>query len=403
MAARRELDEREVLGLGYLKKVLPLFERLHENGCQRDKAGNRRLHMDQYCALVLLFLYSPMVDSLRAIQRVSELKKVRQRLGCGRVSLGSLSEATRVFDPEPLKQIIGELADRVEPVRDVSRGHVDHLLTAVDGTLCGVLPRIARAAHTGAKTTRDPNASAWRLHTHFDIDRSVPKRIDVTVGRNGGKTDERQVLRDRLQSDHCYVMDRWYAQRSLFNEVHAKGSSYVCRLRDNSRFETHQRRELTDADRAAGVLSDEVVTLGTAEKTDHPTRLVCVRTTPHAKRGTHGKGSTGPASDGVLRLATNLLDPPAEIIAAIYRRRWAIEVFFRFFKHALGCRHLIARDREGIEILAYCAIIACLLLSLTTGRKPTKPTFEMLSWYMVGLANEEELLAHLKKLKRHAE
>lgn len=403
MSGKRELDEREVLGLGYLKKVLPLFDRLHENGCQRDKSGNRKLHMDQYCALVLLFLYSPMVDSLRAIQRVSELKKVRKQIGCGRVSLGSLSEATRVFDPEPLKEIIGELADQVEPLEDISQGQVDHLLVAVDGTLCGVLPRIARAAYTRSKSIRNPYASAWRLHTHFDIDRSVPKRIDVTVGRNAGKSDERNVLRSQLQSDHCYVMDRWYAARQLFNEIHAASSSYVCRVRDNSRFEVHQTRELTAADRDAGVLSDEVVTLGIAEKTDHPTRLVCVRATPHAKRGTHGKGSTGPASDGVLRIATNLLDPPAEIIAAIYQHRWSIEVFFRFFKHALGCRHLIAQDQEGIEILAYCAIIACLLLSLATGRKPTKPTFEMLSWYMIGLADEEELLAHLKKLKPHAE
>jgi hypothetical protein len=45
------------------------------------------LHMDQYCALILLFMFSPVVDSLRSIQRVSALRKVQKLLGCGRASL----------------------------------------------------------------------------------------------------------------------------------------------------------------------------------------------------------------------------------------------------------------------------------------------------------------------------
>ena len=54
--------------------------------------------------------------------------------------------------------------------------------------------------------------------------------------------------------------------------------------------------------------------------------------------------------------------------------RWAIEIFFRFFKHLLGCRHLLSHSQNGIEIQAYCAINACLLISLWTGRKPTLRT-----------------------------
>lgn len=386
MRSSRELDEREVTGLKHLKRVLPLFARLRENGCQRDKAGNRRLLMDQYCALVLLFLFNPIVDSLRAVQRASDLKKIKRRLGCGRASLGSLSEATRVFDPEPLREIIGELSEQVPPASNLRRGQVKHVLTAVDGTLCRTLVRLVEA-------TAAEGHGHWRLHTQFDIDRSVPVRIDVTAGRNGGQGDEREVLRKNLQPDRCYVMDRWYAQRSLFNQVHATGSSYVCRVRDNSRFVLEEERPLTNESRAAGVLSDKLVQLGKHERTDHPVRLVSVRTTPQPRQG----GRT--ASDGVLRIATNLMDPPAEVIAELYRSRWQIEVFFRFFKHVLGCRHLIARDKEGIEILAYCAIIACLLMALATGGKPTKATYELICWRMVGVATDEELLEHLKKLK----
>ena len=395
------IREEDVQGLKYFRKLWPLFERLHEVGCQRDKAGNRELFMDQYCSLVLLFLFNPCVRSLRALQQASELKNVQRKLGCGRSSLGSLSEATDVFDPERLRQIIGTLAAEVKPSRDRADDLVQHVVTAVDGSVVQTLSTIAKAAYL--KTKNGDSRSAWRLHTHFEVDRGVPTRIDVTSGKNGGKTDEKNVLRAHLEADRCYLMDRWYAQFTLFNEIHALGSSYVCRVRDNSRYEVVQQRPLSAAAHAAGVLSDAVVTLGAtspaADRPDHPIRLVQVACTPHQKTGGRKGGTAGPPSDGILRIATTLLDPPAEIIAELYRQRWTIEIFFRFFKHVLGCRHLLSTARAGIEIQTYMAIIACLLLALWTGGKPTLRTYEMVCLYLQGWADEEELLAHLEKLK----
>ena len=78
--------------------------------------------------------------------------------------------------------------------------------------------------------------------------------------------------------------------------------------------------------------------------------------------------------------------------------RWAIEIFSRFFKHVLGCRHLLSYCQNGIELQTYSAIIACLLISLWTGRKPTLRTYEMPCWYFTGMADEEELLAHIERL-----
>ena len=75
MAGKRRDDVREedVTGLKYFDKLAPLLARLHEIGCERDKAGNRKLHFDQYTMLLLLFLFNPMVRSLRAIEQASEL------------------------------------------------------------------------------------------------------------------------------------------------------------------------------------------------------------------------------------------------------------------------------------------------------------------------------------------
>lgn len=400
---RAKLREQDVTGLKYFDKLAPLLERLHDDGCARDRAGNRTLHYDQYCLLILLYLFNPIVTSLRGLQQASELAKVQKKLGCARAALGSLSEAASVFDPERLQAIVAELGSELRPVaRDPRMRDVPGALVAVDGTLLSALPKLMEAS---CRKRRAGNGLVkWRLHTHFEVDRYVPTRIEVTPD-GGGQYDERAVLERTIESDRTYVMDRGYAKFALFNRIVAAGSSYVCRLRDNSAYETLESRPLSDADRALNVLDDQIVVLGQSGKADarpnHPVRLVTVRISPHASRGKYRGGSTGPGSDGILRIATNLLDAPAEVIALIYIYRWTIEIFFRFFKHVLGCRHLLSHSQSGIEIQAYCAIIACLLISLWTGRKPTLRTYEMICYYFCGLADEEELLRHLDKLKSH--
>lgn len=401
---REEIQAKDIGGLKYFAKLRSLLTRLHDVGCQRDRAGNRHLHMDEYCMLVLLYLFNPVVRSLRAIQQASELRKVQRKLGCSRASLGSLSEATDVFDPERLKQIIAELGQQLQVLgRDPRLTEIRQALTLVDGTLLDALPRLADASLQDSRAAKA--RCKWRLHTHFEVDRHVPIRMDLTEGTNTGEAEERTVLRRTLAADCCYVMDRGYVDFTLFNAIVRMESSYVCRLRDKTCYEVLEERPLDEAARQADVVFDGRVRLGFAamkeeKRVDHPHRLVIVRITPHQKRGKRLGGSCGPRSDGYLRIVTNLLDVPAEVIALIYRYRWVIEVFFRFFKHLLGCRHLLSQDPVGIQIQTYCAIIACMLISLWTGRKPTLRTYEMLCYYWIGWAEEDELLAHLARLHK---
>ena len=387
-------------GLKYFEQLAPLLARLHDVGCERDQAGNRELHYDQFCLLLLLGLFNPVVDSLRGLQQASELETVQQRLPVGRVSLGSLSEASRLFDAALLKPIIEELGAQLQPLgRDQRLAAIPLTLTLVDGTLLSALPLLIQAMWL--KEQKGSGLVKWRLHTHFEVDRFVPIRIDVTPD-GGGDHSERSVLEASLEADRLYVLDRGYAKFRLFNRIVARLSSYVCRLRDNSAPQVLEERPLTAADRAAGVLSDQLVQFANGkseDRPDHPVRFVCVVTSPHTSRGKYRGGSTGPGSDGVLRIATNLLDVPAEIISLIYRFRWLIELFFRFLKQIMGCRHLYFRSQNGIELQAYCAIIACMLICLWTGRKPTKRTYEMVCYYFLGMASEAELLKHIEKLK----
>jgi hypothetical protein len=405
MDAAEPLRETDLQGWKYFRRLTPLLRRLHDDGCARDKAGNRTLHFDHYCTLLLLSLFSPLARSLRALSQASELHKVQQQLGVPRASLGSLSEAARVFDPDLLVPLIGDLAGELRPrATDPRFQDVRHLITAVDSTLVKTLPCLTEARWS---KTKDGQARPyWRLHTHFEVDRHLPVRIDATDPGGSGQSDEKDVLRQHLQADHCYVMDRWFAQFRLFDDIVAAQSSYVCRIRDNSNFEVEEERPLADAARAAGVVQDAVVRLGMGSKPaarpHHQVRLVVVAVSPHEKRGGRKGKTAGPPSTGRLLIATSLLDVPAEVIALIYRHRWMIEIFFRFLKHVLGCRHLLSASPDGIAIQAYCALIACLLISLWTGRKPTLRTYEMLGWYFLGWASEEELLAHLEKLKKQA-
>lgn len=396
--AASTIQAKDVRGLKYFDQLAPLLERLHDVGCQRDRAGKRTLHYDQYCMLILLFFFNPVVKSLRGLQQASELQQVQQKLGCPRTSLGSLSESVAVFDPERLQEVIAELGGQLQPLaRDPRLKDLRHTVTLVDGTLLTLLPHLTEAAFRPSRAT---GKVQWRLHTHFEVERHVPSRIDVTPN-GGGDHDERAVLERTVEADRLSVMDRGYAKFALCNRSVEAGSGYVCRVRDNSVYEVLEERPLTPAADAERVLSDQVIRLGCASpsgRPEHPVRLITIRMKPHHQTS----AAAGPGCDGVLRLVTTLLDVPAEVIALLYHYRWTIEIYFRFLKQILGCRHLLSGSRHGIDIQTYCAIIACLLLSLWTGRKPTLRTYEMVCWYFSGVADLDELLAHLEKLKKRA-
>lgn len=371
-----------------------MLESLRDTGCQRDRAGNRKLHMDQYISLLLLYMFNPICTSLRAVQQASELKKVQRKLGCPRASLGSLSEAATVFDSALMEEIVTDLAAQLRPIS--SHAKLDDLtgiLTAVDGTLINALPKMTWAFYRSEQ-------NAVKAHTQFDIEKYVPVKMTITEGN----TSEIEVLAQSLEPGRIYVKDRGYASLALFQQILDNHSSFVCRVRDNSVYECLQEYELTPDALAAGIVFDKKVRLGCDRKTKEqlsvPVRLIAIKCTPHKKRYKIGRG--GPEQGETLLVATDIFDQEADVIALIFKHRWAVEIFFRFFKHVLGCRHLLSCDRNGIELQAYAAIIACMLITLWTGRKPTLRTYEMLCWYFTGMADEEELIRHIRRLQKIA-
>lgn len=396
-----QIEERDIVGLKHFAKVRKLLQSLHKTGCHRDRSNNRSLHMDEYCLGVLLSMFNPTITSLRGIQQASELRNVQKKLGIKCASLGSLSESVSVFDPEPLKEIAVHLARQIPDQSSDDFAQVKQTITAVDGSVIETLGRIAELAWVPKKG--GDYKYAYRLHTQFEVLRGVPNRIDVTSSNPKGKADERAVLAVTLEPGRCYLKDRGYAKFTLWNDINAIGSTYVGRIRDNSVYEILQPLEPSDDDVAEGVLSDQIVTMGASSKLgkgpDHKVRVVEVQATQHTSRSKYKGGSTGHSSDGKMRIATNMLDLPAELISKLYRLRWMIELFFRTIKTMLHCHHLLSTKRNGVEIQAYMAIIACLIILIYTGSTPDKRTFEMICLYLQGWAELDELQAHIEKLK----
>ncbi|MFN2182215.1 MAG: IS4 family transposase [Candidatus Promineifilaceae bacterium] len=391
---RHKIKEHELQGFKYFKAISGMLESLHQAGCQRDRAGNRQLHMDQYMSLLLLYMFNPICTSLRAIQQASELKKVQRKLGCARASLGSLSEAATVFDGTLMEEVVRHLACQLRPISGHDKlDDLTGILTAVDGTLINALPKMTWALWKSGQ-------NAVKAHTQFDIQKHVPVKMTITEANAG----EIEVLAENLEPGRIYVKDRGYASLALFQQILDNRSSFVCRVRDNSVYECLQEYELTADALAAGIVFDKKVRLGSDGKTRSqlsvPVRLIAIKCTPHKKRYKIGRG--GPEQGETVLIATDLFDPDADVIGLIFKDRWAVEIFFRFFKHVLGCRHLLSYDRNGIELQTYAAIIACMLISLWTGRKPTLRTYEMLCWYFTGMADEEELLSHIQRLQKIA-
>jgi hypothetical protein len=393
MSAKREkIKESQLVGFKYFKAIGGMLESLHEAGCKRDRACNRLLHMDQYMSLLLLYMFNPICTSLRAVQQASELKKVQRILGCPRASLGSLSESARVFDSALMQDIIEQLSEKLKPISSHSKlDDLPEALIAVDGTL---IPALSKMTWALWKTDRQ----AVKAHTQFDLQKHVPVKITVTDG-NGS---EIEALENTLEPGRIYVKDRGYASLALFQKILDAQSSFVCRIRDNAVYEVLEEYALTEDAQNAGIVFDRKVRLGSTAKTKEqlsvPVRLVAIQCTPHVKRAKTGRG--GPEQGEMLLIATDRFDLEADVIALIFKHRWTIEIFFRFFKHVLGCRHLLSYCQNGIELQTYAAIIACMLIALWTGRKPTLRTYEMLCWYFTGMADEDELLAHITKLQK---
>jgi len=368
----------DIRGLKYLEE----FEKVLAPLADAPTHGNRAFFLHHWVSLLLLYFFTPVLTSLRAIQQATELKNVQKALGIKRIGLSTLSEAAgKVFDPELLRPVMRRVAGQVQALpRNPRLANLPGEPTAVDGSYLRCLAKM-----TWALFRRKTDHRAVKMHVQFNVLRGLPSEVDV----RGLAHSESSVLRERLQAALLYILDRGYIHYSLYQAIHDAGSWFVARLKDNSSYEVLADRPLTQEDRDAGVICDQEVRIGSAftrGELTAPVRRVVVQP------------PVGTPSQSPIVLLTNT-DVSADVVAELYRHRWQVELFFRWFKCILGCNHWVSTTYQGMTLQVYVAILASLLISLWTGRKPTKRTFEMICFYFMGWATAEELTRHIASLK----
>jgi hypothetical protein len=325
----------------------------------------RKLGLASYLSLLLFGLFNPVVKSLRGLQAASGLRRV-QREVCGRpVSLGSLSEAQALVEPALLQAVFTRLQPRARPKAPAG--------VVIDSTVWPALPRMAWAFWR----RQDGLHHAVRLHVEFDLARDGPRRAELTVA----KRCERKQWRAWARPGACYIGDRYYAyDYGLLAELQARGADFVVRLCSDTQWVVEAQAELSAADRAAGVTWTGTVRLGKAGQGPRLRVVQVVRD-----------------EDGQLLLATTLPADraPPELLAQLYRHRWQVELFFRWLKCILGCRHWLAESPRGVALQCYLALIVAQLLLLATGRRPTLRQMETIQFYLLGWCSVQELVARV--------
>lgn len=360
-----------------LEKTLPSARK------SRPKGGPARLLKEEdYLCAFLFAQFNPVIDSMRGLSSCSTLQRVQQQVCSRPVSLGSFSEAQSVFGYERLEQAFRLLVK--ENLRHGVGGakKPPAILNLADSSVFRALPRMAWAEWRHQKTTQ----RAVRLHLLFNVFDGEPSEALVTEGRRC----ERKAFAEMISEGGFYVGDRYYGRDyQFFKTLGESDCSFLFRLCENATVTVVEDLALDEEDRAAGVVSDQIVILGSRDYLhSEPVRVVRIEKAE---------------LDEPLILVTNQLERDAfsaALLAEIYRQRWAIELFFRWIKCIFAKPeqwHWFAESPEGVQIQIYLALIAAVLLARRLERLPSKRCMEMLQFYSMGMATEEELEAFLEK------
>lgn len=378
-SAERTLTEKDLKNWKMLQSFEDAVERVFAQAQLHPTFADprRELGFRPYLSLFLFGLFNPVVDSMRGLCAITALPRVQKEISGRRVSLASFSDLQNVLEPALLQKVFAELLRPAAhaPKADARLAQLN--LVAQDGSLWRALPRMAWAEY-GVGRTGD--AKGVRLHLRFHVTEDQPVDARITPGNRC----EREVLREMVTPGQTTVGDRYYGEDyQLFGEIDQAKAFFVFRIKESAVLHAPEDLPLSAADRAAGVVRHAWVQLGArAAHRSLRLRLVEIKT-----------------ADQHLFLVTNLAPDlaPAELVGTIYRRRWSIELFFRWIKCILGCRHFFAESAEGVAIQLYLALIASLLFQHYSGQRPSKRIMELIQMYLLGWATAEELAALLQK------
>jgi IS4 transposase len=201
----------------------------------------------------------------------------------------------------------------------------------------------------------DAHSCSAKLHVMYDPDAGVPVHFAVTPARVNDIVEARAMA---IEPGATYVFDLAYYDWSWWARLERAGCRFVTRLKSHTRTALVAERAVPAGDT---VVADRIVRLSPRLRTtgrnpiDHPVREVHIRLD----------------SGKILRLVSNDLAAPADEIAALYKARWQIELFFRWVKQTLKIRRFLGTSENAIRVQIAVALIAYLLLRLAHAAQTT--------------------------------
>jgi Transposase DDE domain len=380
---RQAILPEALIGERYIDFIQRHLQRLR----QAYDHANRDLHYDQYLAAYLLAFFNPTVRSLRGMEDMSQIEAVQEMLDIDCIHRNTFSAASHLFDAELLQPIIDDLRARVPDLkqRDPHLATILKSIVAADGSYFTIASHVAWALHH--RKSNGLVQGEIRLNMQVRVLDCVPGNLSVS-GQAQGK--EAGAMKDLLEPQTVYVVDRHYVDFDFMNAVLGIGSDFVIRCRSNAPvFASERDLPLRAEDRAGGVISDRLGHLpGCRAAPDAPRQMLREVTIFNAEK------------QEMVRIVTTLLDVEAAAVGLIYRYRWQVELFFRWLKVIAAFEHLWAHTQNGLTIQFYVAVIAVLLIYVRLGCKPSKYAFSMLSFVASGQATMEEILPILERRER---
>lgn len=192
--------------------------------------------------------------------------------------------------------------------------------------------------------------SAVKMHTLLDLRGNIPSFIHVSDGKMADVNALDLLL---PEAGAIYVMDRGYVDFTRLNKLHQAGAFFVTRAKSNMRA---RRLYSAPADRAAGIVCDQTIALGGQQaKQNYPERLRRVR----YKDAESGE---------TLIFLTNNFEIPALTVAALYRNRWQVELFFKWIKQHLRIKRFYGTSENAVKTQIWIAVSVYVLVAIVKKR-----------------------------------
>ena len=192
--------------------------------------------------------------------------------------------------------------------------------------------------------------SAVKLHTLLDLRGNIPSFIHISDGKLGD-VNVLDVL--VLEPGAIYVMDRGYLDFARLYLMHQTQAFFVTRAKSNTRL---RRIYSTPVDRSTGIICDQTVVLtGTTSHKDYPAYLRRIR----LKDAETGK---------TLVFLTNNFTFSATTIGALYKRRWQVELFFKWIKQHLRIKKFYGNSENAVKSQIWIALSVYVLVAIVRKR-----------------------------------